>query len=568
MATFLTLEVHGRLGCGHQLCPVRTRGPLSSPAPDGDLEGAGSEGHSLAWDQTVVPFSGCPSRASTSGTRAVPALPHGHIDVEAGLCTGTSDTESSKHQAVGPASLQCRGDLADSYAWLRRERHAATRKARKLHFKRKRSTEQQAWWPSRRQRGYERKACSAGDSDWSECWLPHVTEGTTRGTDEVAGQRICVFLPLSKRIHAVDSLTAVKGVVLTAVVCYGANREGTFPGADAASQGPRPGLPRFQNLSSECALSPGASPRNVITAAVSDRGVLAGLQVPELSGRSRGAVRRHDSPGRRPAVVSSTPAPRKHITVYMESWVPRDRLPASPVTPSYPVTCEHAVPYEQSVAGLRASGGHVGLAFRHGTGAGCPLSAANHSWSASTVLRCHPAQPQVPHSALVSPCSAVWRSVPRHRAQPCGSPSRVTVLSLADHLGCDPQTRFSVPPNIKQWIALLQRGNCTFKEKISRAAFHNAVAVVIYNNKSKEEPVTMTHPGQRVAGPRGAWTRRKPERLRKRVGSALEKNRALSVGEAMLQPCLLDTFCRTQHREATGVFTLHACLGGQAQTPY
>ncbi|XP_008273213.1 E3 ubiquitin-protein ligase RNF130 isoform X5 [Oryctolagus cuniculus] len=66
---------------------------------------------------------------------------------------------------------------------------------------------------------------------------------------------------------------------------------------------------------------------------------------------------------------------------------------------------------------------------------------------------------------------------------------------VADHLGCDPQTRFFVPPNIKQWIALLQRGNCTFKEKISRAAFHNAVAVVIYNNKSKEEPVTMTHPG-------------------------------------------------------------------------
>lgn len=71
---------------------------------------------------------------------------------------------------------------------------------------------------------------------------------------------------------------------------------------------------------------------------------------------------------------------------------------------------------------------------------------------------------------------------------------------VADHLGCDPQTRFFVPPNIKQWIALLQRGNCTFKEKISRAAFHNAVAVVIYNNKSKEEPVTMTHPGKQGRG--------------------------------------------------------------------
>ncbi|XP_007474240.1 E3 ubiquitin-protein ligase RNF130 isoform X2 [Monodelphis domestica] len=65
----------------------------------------------------------------------------------------------------------------------------------------------------------------------------------------------------------------------------------------------------------------------------------------------------------------------------------------------------------------------------------------------------------------------------------------------ADHLGCDPQTRFHVPPDIKQWIALLQRGNCTFKEKISRAALHNAIAVVIYNNKSNEETVTMTHQG-------------------------------------------------------------------------
>ena len=81
---------------------------------------------------------------------------------------------------------------------------------------------------------------------------------------------------------------------------------------------------------------------------------------------------------------------------------------------------------------------------------------------------------------------------------PCQQPWFKTsgLQNFADHLSCDPQTRFFVPPNIKQWIALLQRGNCTFKEKISRAAFHNAVAVVIYNNKSKEEPVTMTHPGK------------------------------------------------------------------------
>ncbi|XP_078509678.1 E3 ubiquitin-protein ligase RNF130 isoform X3 [Lissotriton helveticus] len=65
----------------------------------------------------------------------------------------------------------------------------------------------------------------------------------------------------------------------------------------------------------------------------------------------------------------------------------------------------------------------------------------------------------------------------------------------ADRLGCDPQTRFHVPPNTKLWIALLQRGNCTFKEKILRAASHNATAVVIYDNVTKDEAVTMTHQG-------------------------------------------------------------------------
>ncbi|XP_015745572.1 E3 ubiquitin-protein ligase RNF130-like isoform X2 [Python bivittatus] len=69
------------------------------------------------------------------------------------------------------------------------------------------------------------------------------------------------------------------------------------------------------------------------------------------------------------------------------------------------------------------------------------------------------------------------------------------INGVPDRLGCDPRTRFQVPPNTKQWIALLQRGNCTFKQKILRAASHNASAVVIYNNVSGEEPVTMTHQG-------------------------------------------------------------------------
>ncbi|KAG8438971.1 hypothetical protein GDO86_005234, partial [Hymenochirus boettgeri] len=71
----------------------------------------------------------------------------------------------------------------------------------------------------------------------------------------------------------------------------------------------------------------------------------------------------------------------------------------------------------------------------------------------------------------------------------------IAIHGAADRLGCDPHTRFHIPPNTKHWIALLQRGNCTFKEKILRAASHNASAVVIYNNNSKEETVTMTHQG-------------------------------------------------------------------------
>ncbi|XP_062983718.1 E3 ubiquitin-protein ligase RNF130-like [Elgaria multicarinata webbii] len=63
-----------------------------------------------------------------------------------------------------------------------------------------------------------------------------------------------------------------------------------------------------------------------------------------------------------------------------------------------------------------------------------------------------------------------------------------------DPFGCNPQTKFHVPPNTKQWIALLKRGKCTFKQKILQAASYNASAVVIYNI-SGEGPVTMTHNG-------------------------------------------------------------------------
>lgn len=55
--------------------------------------------------------------------------------------------------------------------------------------------------------------------------------------------------------------------------------------------------------------------------------------------------------------------------------------------------------------------------------------------------------------------------------------------------GCD------VPHNVprgNRWIALIQRGTCTFQEKIVNAAIRsNASAVVIYNNLEKEDPLLM-----------------------------------------------------------------------------
>jgi len=42
-------------------------------------------------------------------------------------------------------------------------------------------------------------------------------------------------------------------------------------------------------------------------------------------------------------------------------------------------------------------------------------------------------------------------------------------------------------PQSKKWIALIKRGNCEFKDKISMAAKgHNASAVVIYDSKTEE----------------------------------------------------------------------------------
>lgn len=91
-----------------------------------------------------------------------------------------------------------------------------------------------------------------------------------------------------------------------------------------------------------------------------------------------------------------------------------------------------------------------------------------------------------------------------------------------DLQGCDPQTRFS-PPRSVQWVALLQRGNCTFREKIQRAASYKANAVLIYNNSSNET-VRMGHEG---TGPVVAVMI--PEPFGRELLSLLEKNLSVQV---------------------------------------
>lgn len=91
-----------------------------------------------------------------------------------------------------------------------------------------------------------------------------------------------------------------------------------------------------------------------------------------------------------------------------------------------------------------------------------------------------------------------------------------------DLQGCDPLTRFS-PPRSVQWVALLQRGNCTFREKIQKAALYKASAVLIYNNSSNET-VRMGHEG---TGPVVAVMI--PEPFGRELLSLLERNLSVQV---------------------------------------
>ncbi|XP_048087567.1 RING finger protein 148-like isoform X1 [Alosa alosa] len=71
--------------------------------------------------------------------------------------------------------------------------------------------------------------------------------------------------------------------------------------------------------------------------------------------------------------------------------------------------------------------------------------------------------------------------------------SGLVVLPNEDPQACN-HTTFSVSQS--PWIALIKRGNCTYKEKISAATKYNASAVVIYNlDGTGNETNTMSHSG-------------------------------------------------------------------------
>ncbi|TRY54076.1 hypothetical protein DNTS_034499 [Danionella cerebrum] len=66
-----------------------------------------------------------------------------------------------------------------------------------------------------------------------------------------------------------------------------------------------------------------------------------------------------------------------------------------------------------------------------------------------------------------------------------------------DRQGCDGNAKFPLPHPSIPWIALIARGNCTYREKIRNAAVLNASAVVIFNvgSSSSNDTITMPHYG-------------------------------------------------------------------------
>nr|XP_006008995.1 PREDICTED: RING finger protein 150 [Latimeria chalumnae] len=90
-----------------------------------------------------------------------------------------------------------------------------------------------------------------------------------------------------------------------------------------------------------------------------------------------------------------------------------------------------------------------------------------------------------------------------------------------DKLACDRATKFAVPPGADSWIALIPKGNCTYRDKIQHAASQNASAVVIFNvgSSNANETISMPH-----AGTGDIVAIMIPEPKGKDIMSLLEKN--------------------------------------------
>ncbi|EFB18187.1 hypothetical protein PANDA_016738 [Ailuropoda melanoleuca] len=77
----------------------------------------------------------------------------------------------------------------------------------------------------------------------------------------------------------------------------------------------------------------------------------------------------------------------------------------------------------------------------------------------------------------------------------------VMASSAHDRLACDPNTKFAAPAHGKNWIALIPKGNCTYRDKIRNAFLQNASAVVIFNvGSNTNETITMSHAGHGPSG--------------------------------------------------------------------
>uniref|UniRef100_A0A8D0GQ15 RING finger protein 150 n=1 Tax=Sphenodon punctatus TaxID=8508 RepID=A0A8D0GQ15_SPHPU len=112
----------------------------------------------------------------------------------------------------------------------------------------------------------------------------------------------------------------------------------------------------------------------------------------------------------------------------------------------------------------------------------------------------------------------------------------VVTSSAQDRMACDPNTKFNTPGQGESWVALIPKGNCTYKDKIRHAASQNASAVVIYNvgSSNANETITMPH-----AGVEDVVAIMIPEPKGKEIVSLLERNSTvymhITIGTRNLQ---------------------------------